>query len=237
MTKKNLAILFCSFRPHQYPALVGTGREKEYHMCIAHMLEVIPLDRFDVVVVDNTVGSIDGVTNSDLSKLLLEDDRITDVFFLQENIGSKNKGLGEIHMLSSVLEQIPVGKYKNIAYVTARKIVTNPYIFEKTDSMLKEALLSNPDIRYLTGKLLPASPGAFNDMFFAMSDRLMRSYAAYSMSRTEHNLRQSIGSEQNLFQFVSENNVEYEWLKWLGIVRNDWMLDYEQTNIQNMHIC
>ena len=235
--QKNLAILFCSFRPAQYTEQVRDGREKEYRICLSRALDVIPLDRFDVVVVDNTVGDLDGVRLQELRELLLNDTRITDVFFLSENIGEKNKGQGELLMLNSVLENIEPGKYKNISYITARRIFANPYVFEKTDSMTKEALLSNPDFYYLDGKVAKTESGLFNDMFFSMSDSLMRRYATFSMANIPYNIRNNLGSEQNLFRFVVENNIEYEWLKWLGVIRNDWMLDQKQDSFANVHIC
>lgn len=235
--KKNLAILFCSFRPNQYPKDVRDGRENEYFLCIARILDVIPLERFDVVVVDNTVKDTEELKSSDLRKLLNGDERISDIFFVPENIGEVNKGQGELLMLKAVLDEIEPGKYKNISYITARRIYTNPYVFEKTDAMTKEALLSNPDFYYLSGKTEKTHPELFNDMFFSMSDSLMRRYAEYSMGRVEHNLRFNLGSEQNLFLFVKENKIEYEWLKWLGVVRNDWMINYKQDSFANLHIC
>jgi hypothetical protein len=140
--------------------------------------------------------------------------------------------------LKGVMDSIEPDTYKNVSYVTARRIYTNPYVFERTDSMNKEALISNPDFLYLTGKLVESEKRAmYNDMFFSMTESRMREYADFSMEQYATNKRYNIGSEQNLYRFVTEKNVQFEFLKWLGVIRNDWMLDFNQMNIHNIHIC
>jgi hypothetical protein len=53
----------------------------------------------------------------------------------------------------------------------------------------------------------------------------------------QDNIANSVGSEYNLYNFVSENNLDYEWLEWLGIVRNAWDIDGNKNNLNNYHIC
>lgn len=237
--KKNLAILFASFRPKQYPNHVCDGREQEYSFCINHFLNIIPLDLYDIVVADNTVKDLDSIKFDFLRNLLYSDNRIKDVYFFENNLGEDgNKGLGELQMLAGVLENIPVNTYKNVSYITARRIVANPYIFEKTDLMQKEALVSNPDFLYLTGKIVESEKkGMYNDMFFSMNESVIRSYSKYSLLNLEKNKIHNIGSEQNLYNFITENQISFEYLKWLGLIRNDWMLDFNQMNPKNIHIC
>ena len=43
------------------------------------------------------------------------------------------------------------------------------------------------------------------------------------MKYIQDNPVQTLGSEQLLYNFVTENKIEYEWLTWLGIIRNDWL--------------
>lgn len=239
VTKKNLAILFCSFRPAQYPINAQNGRESEYNFCIRHFLDVIPLDLFDVVVADNTVAELQQLKSKELQEFLRTDSRIEDVYLFADNLGEKgNKGLGELQMLAGVLENVPHGKYEKVSYVTARRLVSNPYIFEKTSALTKEALVSNPDFCYLNGKVVESEKkGMYNDMFFSMTEKRMREYSAFSVDNMEFNAANHIGSEQNLFRFITKNNVECEFVKWLGLIRNDWMIDFNQSNIANVHVC
>ena len=64
-------------------------------------------------------------------------------------------------------------KYDKIVYFTLRRIVTNPWIFEKVNSMKKKALISNPKFLHLNNnynfRFSPASSNLYNDMFFALS--------------------------------------------------------------------
>jgi len=70
-------------------------------------------------------------------------------------------------------------------------------------------------------------------------------YANYAMKYIEENPVQTIGSEQLLYNFVVENNIDYEWLTWLGIIRNDWLSmihnNWEESktilNVDNFYVC
>jgi len=237
--KKNLAILFCSFRPGQMTEEVQNGRELEYLMCLRHLLRVIPLDRFDVYVAENTVKHVDNIRSAELRDLLVSDPNLKEIFLFEENYGEKgNKGMGELQMLKGVMDSLEPDQFKNVSYVTARRIFANPYVFERTDSMKFDALVSNPDLMYVTGKYSPANTEKlFNDMFFSMTQKAMKEYADFSMENIQYNLKNVVGSEQNLYRFVTEKNLKYEFLKWLGVIRNDWMLDCKQANIENIHVC
>ena len=70
-----------------------------------------------------------------------------------------------------------------------------------------------------------------------MKTQIMKDYAEYSVNRMQYNISNSIGSEYNLYNFVDENNLDYEWLEWLGIVRNAWDIDGNKNNLNNYHIC
>ena len=237
--KKNLAILFCSFRPKQFSEEVQDGRELEYLMCLKHLLRVVPSDRFDLYVAENTVHNINNIKSLELKDLLVTNPDLKEVFLFEENYGEKgNKGMGELQMLKGVMDSLDPEQFKNVSYVTARRIFTNPYVFERTDSMKYDALVSNPDLLYVTGKHSPATDEPlFNDMFFSMTQKSMKDYANFSMENIKYNLQNHIGSEQNLYRFIKQKGLQFEFLKWLGIIRNDWMLDYKQANIENIHVC
>ena len=64
----------------------------------------------------------------------------------------------------------------------------------------------------------------------------MVEYAQYSMEQLNTNLSKHIGSEDNLYNFVQENNIDYEWVDWLGIIRNAWEISGNTSDLSNFHI-
>ena len=74
-------------------------------------------------------------------------------------------------------------------------------------------------------------------MFFSMKSDKMVMYADYSIQRMDYNLQNQIGSEYNLYDFVERNNIEYEWLDFLGLIRNDWQRNNNSLDISNYHVC
>lgn len=70
-----------------------------------------------------------------------------------------------------------------------------------------------------------------------MNSSVMLDYANYAIKHMEADLSQHLGSEQLLYNFVNENKIEYEWLDWLGIVRNDWERNQKVLDVNNFHIC
>ena len=128
--------------------------------------------------------------------------------------------------------------YENIAYVTGRQFYTCPYVFERTERLEKDALLSYPDFVFLDGRVQENEKGKlFNDMFFSMKSDKMVMYADYSIQQMDYNLQNQIGSEYNLYDFVERNNIEYEWLDFLGLIRNDWQRNNNASDISNYHVC
>ena len=231
----NLALAFCSLRPSQYSEEVCNTREKEYLISLKQLKRVLP-ESFDLLICENTINDVEEIKNKELSEFLSESEMCA--MGSDGNIGTKNKGLGEFAMLKSALDQTDIDKYENISYVTARRIFTCPYVFEKTENLEKKALLSNPDFLYLGGEFTESYKGnLFNDMFFSMKSDLMLKYADYSISRVDYLSDNHIGSEYNLYDFITENNIDYEWLKWLGMVRNDWEVNGNPLDISNFHVC
>jgi len=76
----------------------------------------------------------------------------------------------------------------------------------------------------------------YNDMFFSMKTKSMVEYAQYSMDQLNTNLSNQIGSEYNLYNFVTKNNIDYEWVDWLGIIRNAWEINGNTSDLSNFHI-
>jgi len=219
---KNLIFCSASFHIQQYSNNI---RENEYYYCLKQLLKMIP-GNFDIVVCDNTINTINNLTNNKLKELLSK----VKFLILDKNIGKLNIGMGELDELIYTSENIKFKDYNKIVYFTLRKIVTNPWIFEKVNLMHKNALLSNPPFLYIQSNMnfreRDSDPLLYNDMFFALSSDLMLSYVEYSKQRISYNLQNHIGSEQNLYDFINENNIEYDWLKCLGLIR----IDYKANN-------
>ena len=231
---KNLAIGFASLRPHTLPEDVCDIREREYYVCMQQLVRVLP-ESFDLLICENTIDDPNEIKTQGLRDFLNETELCATGS--ESNIGTSNKGLGELLQLKTVLDQTDIDKYENVCYITARRFYTCPYVFERTESLKKKALLSNPDFIFLDGRVLESYKGPlYNDMFFSMKTKYMVEYAQYSMEQLNTNLSKHIGSEYNLYNFVQENNIDYEWIDWLGIIRNAWEISGNTSDLSNFHI-
>ena len=168
---KNLALAFCSLRPVQLSKEVCDAREDEYLICLKQLKRVLP-DSFDLLVCENTIDDPEQLKNTELKELLSDTEMCT--VGSEGNIGTRNKGMGELLMLKTALDQTDLDQYENISYISARKVFTCPYVFERTERLEKSALISNPDFLFLDGRLTESSKGPlFNDMFFSMKRKFM----------------------------------------------------------------
>ena len=216
--------IFCSSAFH-IPYYSHNIRENEYYYCLKQLKRMIP-ENFTIVVCDNTVKNIDDIKSQQLKNLLK-----TVIFLcLDRNIGTQNIGMGELDQLIYTSQKINFNDYDKVVYFTLRKLVTNPWIFEKVNDMKKDALICNPEFLHLTNnynfRYSSASPNLYNDMFFCLSSKLMLEYVEYSKNNIIYNLQNNIGSEKNLYNFITKRNIDYEWLKCLGLIR----IDYKANN-------
>lgn len=238
----NLCIAFCSLRPKNYDENFNNFRELEYLTCLEQIYRIIPKN-FEILICENTIDDIDHLNDKNLQIFLKNSNTL--LTGAKSNIGLSNKGLGELLMLKNALRSLDIGKYSYISYVTARRFYTCPYVFERTNSLKKEALISNPDFLYLDGKFLKSEKKEmFNDMFFSLATEKMVDYSYFSESflkktsffKFYNKKNKIIGSEQILYKFITLKEIEYEYLDWLGIVRNDWQSNNE-LKFNNFHIC
>ena len=217
-------LIFCSASFH-IPNYSYLLRENEYYYCLKQLLRFIP-SNFEVVVCDNSIKTINELQSSELKNELQK----VKFLILNQNIGTQNIGMGELSELIHVYQNIDFTKYDKIVYFTLRKFVTNPYVFEKVNAMNKNALISNPPFLHIrnnfTFNYSSATPNLYNDMFFTLSSNLMINYVEYSRKNINYNLNNGVGSEQNLFKFINENKIDYEWLDSLGFIR----IDYKTQN-------
>ena len=200
-------LIFCSAAFH-IKNIDNGKREKEYLFCLKQLLRFIP-SNFDIIICDNTINNINNLNNNELRNLLTTK---TNFLILNRNIGENNIGMGELDELIHVSENVDFNRYNKIVYFTLRKLITNPWVFEKVNSMNKKALICNPLFLHLNNNYdfyySPATDDLYNDMFFALSSDLMINYVNYSKSKISYNLQNHVGSEQNLYKFINENNIE-----------------------------
>ena len=70
-----------------------------------------------------------------------------------------------------------------------------------------------------------------------MKSNLIKEYSDYSMNILDELSEKHVSSEVNLFNFINLNNVDYEVLNWLRLVRNDWERSGNPLHINNFHFC
>ena len=213
--KTDLLLAFSSFHVDSDP---NCGREDEYAICYEQLLRILP-DNYFVIFVDNTVKDINELKSDRLKNVLGQRCK----FFYDDNIGKTNKGLGELDMLIRVKKTFNLRDYKTVSYLTGRRIITCPYVFDKVSELKKDAIMSNPPLYSLeSGNAYPTGDNLYNDMFFAMKTESMIDYCDYAQMQISQ--KSSCGSEQILYNFVNQSNLEYEWIESLGFIRNDWEL-------------
>jgi hypothetical protein len=220
---KNLLFASASFHIPKY--YNNSLRENEYLFCLKQLLRFIPYN-YDIIVCDNTINTIDEIESNELKNELNN----VNFIILNRNIGTNNIGMGELDELIHVCSNVDFKKYEKVAYFTLRKIITNPYVFEKAANMKKDALISNPPFLHIKPNYQfnysKPSKQLFNDMFFVLKSDIMLKYVEYSMSNMTYNIHNKIGSEQNLFNFINDQNVDYEEIDSLGFIR----IDYKSHN-------
>jgi hypothetical protein len=194
-----------------------SARLGEYRASFLQLSRVLPAD-WKLIVGENTLSSHEELLGvlGDVTPL------DTEFHLIDQNLGLKNKGVGELKMLAHILNQLGPDalSYCKISYFTARRLVTCPYIFERTEQSKVPILVSNPDFVYLDGEFkMSEKKGMFNDMYFSMSPQALRAYSEFSESRSDLLLAKSISSESNLHDFVTSSGLEFEVLPWLGLLR------------------
>ena len=241
---KNLVIAFCSLRPGHIDQKTNDFREFEYLICLKQLIRMIPKN-FDIQICDNTIDDANDISNVDL-KLFLNKNN---TFFTgsKNNIDTQNIGMGELLMLYNSLKNISLNEYNFICYLTARRYFTCPYVFEKTNNLQKDALISNPDFLFLNGEYrINPKKDLYNDMFFSMKAGHIFEYANFAYEIIQKKTKpfkfnpfkkNTLGSEQILFKYIKNKNLSFEYLNWLGMIRNDWRKGDNIFDINNFHIC
>lgn len=212
----NLLLCFSSFHVESDP---HNKREEEYAICYEQLFRVLPKN-FKCVLLDNTINHPNDLFSDRLKSCL----KNIPLLCYNKNIGKTNKGLGELDMLIHAKKKLEFSSYETVSYLTGRRIITCPYVFDKVNEMKNNSLMSNPPIYSVkTGLPYPMGVKLYNDMFFSMKTNIMISYCNYAENIIQSQIT-SLGSEQILFNFINENQISYDWIEHLGFLRNDWEL-------------
>lgn len=209
-------IVFVSLQPKGFSKAALRARQRQYATALAQLRRVLPSEGWSVLVAENTLWPKRLDNDGEFSSLLTGWDFVS----VPQNQGNKNKGVGEIDMLTFALENCETSGLSSISYLTGRHLVSNRYIFDKTENMKYDGLVSNPNFLYLDGEFHEVSRDSlYNDMFFSLRPHLMQDYADFFVSNRQRMLDEGIGSEQLLFSFIHERGLRCEWLDQLGLIR------------------
>lgn len=237
MKEKNLIFASAAFHPQRSNLLFNKKeiqeRENDYLFCLTQLYKVVPKN-FDIYIVDNSLINSDSLFSKDLKSFIDK----KNVFYTREPKSKKIKNIGvqELKQLFYLHQNIDFNSYSKVCYLTARRFITNPYVFERTENLNKDALLSNPDFTYLDGEIVPSEKiGMFNDMFFAMKLETIVKYIEFSKKQIDYMDKNMVSSENNLYNFISEENVEYEYLDFLGFLRYDYYRKNKDGIKHNYH--
>ena len=86
--------------------------------------------------------------------------------------------------------------------------------------MTEDALICNPDYFYLSGKYEESEKkGMYSDMFFSMKSKVMIEYIKFSRERLDYLDRNMINSESNLYDFINNKNISFEFIETIGFLR------------------
>jgi hypothetical protein len=230
-----LLFVFLSIAPAKCSKREIQRRAIEYRVALKQICRILP-NSWEMILCENTLeGSSDR-----LGKYLELDLSSFNISMLEKNSGTDNKGIGELDMMVKGLEDFPVqvNRANTISYLTGRRLVTNQYIFERANSLVADALLSNPDFYYLDGKVVSVEKkGMYNDMFFSMKRARFLEYADFFQAKRSEMIRLGVGSEQNLYNFVHEKNLDLEWLETLGLMRREKQMWLKWFSRDKIHIC
>ena len=220
--KKNLIFASASFHPwnyQKYKFKKSEHKEREgiYALCFNQLKRVVP-ENFEVYIVENTINSKEEIYTEDLKNSL---DRFN-ILFSKDQRGTQtdNIGVAELRQLFHLDQKIDFQLYEKVAFLTSRRIVTNPYVFEKTQELQKDALLCNPDYLYLSGKFEESEKkDMYSDMFFSMKTKTMIDYIKFSKERLEYLDENMISTEINLYDFIQTKNISFEYIETIGFLR------------------
>jgi hypothetical protein len=185
-------------------------------MCLKRVRYLLRDRPWEILVIENTLSDEQGFRSTALGAAA----EGLAVIVLDRNLGLSNKGVGELDMLSGVVERFPLKGFSSVAYMTGRRLVTNSYVFDLTERSENKIVVGNPDFLFLDGQVVVSEKqGMHGDMYFSMPPNHIIEYAKYFQDERLAGLDQGVGSEQLLFRFLSTLNAELVWIEAYGFLR------------------
>ena len=126
------------------------------------------------------------------------------------------------------------GDYSNL--ITSNN--TKPYTEMESENFTIDYSLLEQYIGFFHGcDILIADPGAEIDLL-AITGRfdLIKEYINFLRKKFKIVIT-SVHHAGITIPLFEENNIDYDWLEWLGMVRNDWEVNGNPLDISNFHIC
>lgn len=223
---KTTVICLGSYKVKDITGVDSTNIDRQtlYAVALKCLLEVMPKGT-EVVVAENTITSVD-----EIDKILgqqLKRPEISRLVLVKNNeLGAKNKGAGEYVMCQSVVQQCRslIENSEWIIYFTSRYPLSFPFMFHYLEKYPdKDAIVSNAPVFSSDGKMWPCAPGNFYDVIFAMKSGPFLKYVG-SMD-PQKLTEKKMNSEQNLYNFILQNGLEYQNVDHLGIFRYDYVIN------------
>jgi hypothetical protein len=196
-------------------------RQTVYAIALNRLLKAMPKGT-DVVIAENTIGSLADVTPV-LQEELRRKEVIRHVFVQNNTLGAQNKGAGEYVMCRAVADQLgrDLEKYEWVIYFTSRYPMPFPLVFDYIAKHPQaDAIMGNVSYLFSDGRTVPSAPGNFNDIIFAMR---REHFLAYVESMNPELLaKQHMNSETNLFNFVHDRKLKFHEVHRWGTLRYDY---------------
>ena len=197
-------------------------RQLLYSIALRRLCQLVDSST-SILVMDNTVNSV-----SELHPHLqnaLGKPQITEVLLQSNNVlGAKNKGAGEYEMCKFAFakRQDLFVEADWVVYYTHRHTMPFPKIFEYLESYKSyDAIVSNAVYKFPDGKHSFPSQGVFDDLIFAMKRETFSKYI--ETMNPELMVKKRIGSEQNLYQFLTTQNINYKQVERFGVFRYNYV--------------
>jgi hypothetical protein len=233
---KHILLNFMSIFPVQYGRLEKSRRLEEYKVSLARTLQLIDLNKWCLILCENTFNGSEEMLK-DLLGIRVDAIKVAQLNF---NSGSTNKGIGELDMAAKALVvfQELIDKASTVSYFTGRHIISNELVFEKTETLINDTLISNPNFFYLNGSTRESEKkGLYNDMFFSMKTAVFKAYVNEFNAKRSRLISKNVGSEQYLYSFINEHRLSFSWINNLGLIRRDKTKKFFIFSRSTLHIC
>jgi hypothetical protein len=200
----------------------NSERQLLYAIALSNLSKLVTKD-MGILVVENSVASVSELHPPLQEALKLP--QVTDVLFSQDNAwGSKNKGAGEYGLCKFAFEKKPelFEQADWIIYYTHRHTMPFPKVFEYLEKYQSyDAVVAAAEYLYPDGSASVPGTDLFDDLIFAMKRETFVKYL--ETMDPEVMVKKHIGSEQNLYQFLTSQNINYKQVERFGVFRYNYV--------------